>query len=123
MAATRRPLIGVTGPDGGGTAAWLATAFAVWRAGGRALRITPARPRALHHVDALIIGGGADVAPELYGEQDEAELDDAVKRSSTRWTRRPLWRARRSPRCCPASRSRSRRTAASRAYSVARRCT
>lgn len=90
MAATRRPLIGVTGPDTGGMAAWLATAFAVWRAGGRPLRITPACPRALERLDALIVGGGADVAPELHAEQDATDLEAAVKQSSTRWTRRAL---------------------------------
>lgn len=90
MQATRRPRIGVTGPDSGGMASWLAIAFAVWRAGGHPLRITPARPRALDRLDALIIGGGADVAPELYGEQDDADLEDAVKHSSTRWSRRAL---------------------------------
>jgi putative glutamine amidotransferase len=90
MQATRRPCIGVTGPASGGMAAWLATAFAVWRAGGRPVRITPARPRPLQRLDALIVGGGADVAPELYGEQDTADLEAAVKRSSTRWSRRAL---------------------------------
>ena len=65
----RRPLIGVTGPDRGGLAAWLATWLAVRRAGGRAVRITPRRPHAGLVPDALIIGGGADVDPILYGAQ------------------------------------------------------
>lgn len=63
-----RPLIGVTGPDRGGLAAWLATWYAVRRAGGRAVRITPRHPRTLLKPDALVIGGGADVDPGLYGE-------------------------------------------------------
>lgn len=89
-AGSQRPLIGVTGPDTGGMAAWLATAFAVWRAGGRAVHITPAQPRPLQGLDALIIGGGADVAPKLYGQEDASDLEAAVNRSSTRWTRRLL---------------------------------
>lgn len=84
-AGSQRPLIGVTGPDTGGMAAWLATAFAVWRAGGRAVHITPAQPRPLQGLDALIIGGGADVAPKLYGQEDASDLEAAVNRSSTRW--------------------------------------
>jgi putative glutamine amidotransferase len=87
---TRRPIIAVTGPERGGAAAGLATAVAVWCAGGRPIRITPARPLPSRRFDALIIGGGADVAPELYGEQDATHLDDAVSRSSTRWSRRLL---------------------------------
>lgn len=62
-----RPRIGVTGPDEGGAAAWWFTRFAVWRAGGRARRITPARPAPIEELDGLVVGGGADVAPSLYG--------------------------------------------------------
>lgn len=64
-----RPLIGVTGPDHGGVAAWWFTRLAVHRAGGRALRITPQRPHHVQELDGLVIGGGADVAPDLYGAQ------------------------------------------------------
>jgi putative glutamine amidotransferase len=65
----RKPLIGVTGPDRGGGAAWWFTRFAVWLAGGRAVRITPNHPRGLDHLAGLIIGGGADVDPTLYGQE------------------------------------------------------
>src|SRR5688572_5202477 len=68
-----RPIIGVTGPDEGGGAAWWFTRLAVWLAGGHAVRITPKRPRRIDHLDGLIIGGGADVDPTLYGD-DEAPL-------------------------------------------------
>jgi putative glutamine amidotransferase len=64
-----RPLIGVTGPDRGGDAAWWFTRFAVWLAGGRAVRITPKHPRTLDPLAGLIIGGGADVDPTLYGQE------------------------------------------------------
>ena len=62
-----RPVVAVTGPDRGGAAAWLFTRVAVFIAGGRAVRITPCCPRSLDGVHGLIIGGGADVDPTLYG--------------------------------------------------------
>ncbi len=65
----RRPLIGVTGPDKHGAVAWYCTRLAVWRAGGRACRITPARAPSKAPLDGLIVGGGADVSPRLYGEE------------------------------------------------------
>ncbi|MEX0871839.1 MAG: gamma-glutamyl-gamma-aminobutyrate hydrolase family protein [Aquisalimonadaceae bacterium] len=63
-----KPRIGITGPDRGGLAAWLFTSWAVRRAGGHPLRITPRRPRPVDDLDGLIVGGGADVDPALYGE-------------------------------------------------------
>jgi putative glutamine amidotransferase len=65
-----RPVIGVTGPDKGGAAAWLFTWLAVTLAGGSAVRITPARPRRVSGLAGLIIGGGADVDPRLYGQSE-----------------------------------------------------
>jgi putative glutamine amidotransferase len=88
MTSHRRPVIGVTGPDHGGLAAWFATAIAVWRAGGRPRRITPKRAIQGNQVDGLIIGGGADVSPELYGELPEPSPQEAVSRSSRHWSRR-----------------------------------
>ena len=70
MTPGARPIIGVTGPDCGGGAAWGFTCLAVWLAGGHAVRITPRRPRAnLDGLHGLIIGGGADVDPKLYGQE------------------------------------------------------
>jgi len=57
----KRPVIGVTGPDRGGLAAWLFSWWAVRRAGGRARWIRPGKPTPLERLDGLIIGGGADV--------------------------------------------------------------
>ncbi|MCK8516230.1 gamma-glutamyl-gamma-aminobutyrate hydrolase family protein [Methylonatrum kenyense] len=70
MASERRhrPCIGVTGPDRGGQAAWLFTALAVYLAGGRPRRIRPRHRQRMPGLDGLIIGGGADVDPALYGE-------------------------------------------------------
>jgi len=69
-----RPVIGITGPDRGGIAAWLFTMVSVWRAGGRPKRITPSSRRAIEELDGLIVGGGADVDPALYGEEAETFL-------------------------------------------------
>lgn len=71
----------------------MATAVAVWRAGGRAVRITPSHPRSLDGLNALIIGGGADVDPKLYNEERvvpelRKQLRKEVKR---RWQRRETW--------------------------------
>jgi putative glutamine amidotransferase len=83
-----KPKIGVTGPDLGGWPAWTATRFAIWRAGGRAVRITPSDPKSLSEVSGLIIGGGADVDPKLYNE-DCVNLD--VRKQIRRETRK-RWR-------------------------------
>ncbi len=85
----RRPVIAITGPDQGGGPAWLFTALAVWRAGGRPLRLRPGKPRSHCHFDGLVVGGGADVDPELYGETlpegpDAASIRKAERRLSQR---------------------------------------
>jgi putative glutamine amidotransferase len=59
-----RPIIGVTGPDRGGTAAWWFTCMAIWRSGGIPRRLTPSRASADLDVDAVIVGGGADARAE-----------------------------------------------------------
>ncbi|HLL88447.1 MAG TPA: gamma-glutamyl-gamma-aminobutyrate hydrolase family protein [Tepidisphaeraceae bacterium] len=68
MSSSSRPVVGVTGPDRGGGPAWVLTAIAVWVAGGRPVRIRPCCRRSVRGLDALIIGGGADVNPSLYGQ-------------------------------------------------------
>ncbi len=68
-----RPLIGVTGPDGRFAFAWWASCLAIWLAGGRALRLTPSRYQQHSHdrLQGLIIGGGDDIDPSLYGGHDD----------------------------------------------------
>jgi len=69
---SKRPIVWVSGPDKGGTAAWWATWFSIRRSGGRAVRVTPSRrdriarksPQGAPH--ALILGGGADIDPGRY---------------------------------------------------------
>ncbi len=84
---TRRALIGVTGPDKGGLSAWWFTARAVRRAGGRPVRIRPGKPRSIDGLAGLIIGGGADVSPQLYGQQAVPELSALQDRALPGWRR------------------------------------
>ncbi|MCC5833567.1 MAG: gamma-glutamyl-gamma-aminobutyrate hydrolase family protein [Opitutales bacterium] len=63
----KRAIVAITGPDRGGFPAWFLTALAVRRAGGKPLRLRPgkhAEAAELPKFEALIIGGGADIAPE-----------------------------------------------------------
>lgn len=75
----KRPLIGVTGPDSGGHTAWWFTRLAVCRAGGRAVRLSPARQPLPLGLDGLLLGGGADIDPAFYGgdPQIHGALDPA----------------------------------------------
>lgn len=70
----RRPNIGVTGPDKGGTAAWWFTKFALFLHGARAIRIRPQNGVPDVDIHGLIIGGGADINPKRYGESEIQEL-------------------------------------------------
>lgn len=91
MTLKKKPLIGVTGPDKGGRAAWWATRYALRRAGARTCWIRPGKPRSIAGLDGLVIGGGADVAPALYGEEPMAEVfAEARKRHSLRRKLRAL---------------------------------
>lgn len=68
-----RPLIGVTGPAGGPAVAWWATRLSLWLAGARAYRLTSENYRQRHTelLQGVIIGGGDDIDPELYGGHDD----------------------------------------------------
>jgi len=70
-----RPLIGVTGPDRRIALAWWATWRAVYQAGGRPLRLTPTTYQQHSHdkLQGLIIGGGDDIDPSLYGGHDDGK--------------------------------------------------
>ena len=82
-----RPAIGITGPDRGGAAAWLFSALAVWRVGGRPLRIRPSHTRAIEDLDGMIIGGGADVSPALYGEHRPLPMRELSDPGAFGWRR------------------------------------
>ena len=101
MTQPGRPIIGVTGPDEGGGAAWLFARFAVWLAGGHAVRITPKHPRRIDGLHGLILGGGADVDPSLYGAHEadalpkERAADESWLTYVIEWVLFPLtWLAR-----------------------------
>ncbi|MCA0943275.1 type 1 glutamine amidotransferase [Salipiger pacificus] len=69
-----RPLIGVTVSRRSGWRVFPFMAFAVWLAGGRALRWqTGHREVDLEAVHGVVIGGGDDIEPTLYG--GELQLD------------------------------------------------
>ena len=70
----KKPLVAITGPDKGGTSAWWFTRLGVWLQGGKAVRITPSSPHRGIDLDALILGGGADINPERYGQSLLDEL-------------------------------------------------
>lgn len=85
-----RPTIGITGPDKGGGAAWFFTALGVRLAGGKPVRITPGRPRTADGLQALIIGGGADVDPSTY--EQENVIDEYLKRTLKQPRQSIFWR-------------------------------
>ncbi len=63
---TRRPRIGVTKPLERDWFAFQAMRFAIFLAGGRAVKITVRAPRDPHSIDGLLFGGGADIFPGRY---------------------------------------------------------
>ncbi|WP_138430094.1 gamma-glutamyl-gamma-aminobutyrate hydrolase family protein [Fodinibius saliphilus] len=71
---SKRPNIGVTGPDKGGRAAWWFTWFAILIQGGRAIHICPKEGIPDADIHGLVIGGGADVNPKRYGKSQLGEL-------------------------------------------------
>jgi putative glutamine amidotransferase len=74
-----RPRIGVTTSARSGWRVFPLVALNVWLAGGRAVRWGAGRPADLEDVDGLIIGGGDDISPDLYGGHlvTSARLDPA----------------------------------------------
>lgn len=79
----KKPLIGVTGPDKGGRAAWWASRYALRRAGARVCWIRPCHSRSIEGLDGLVIGGGADVAPGLYGEERVEDVFEEARQRRT----------------------------------------
>lgn len=72
-----KPLIGVTTSSRSGWRVYPLMALNLWLAGGRGMRWGAGRPADLDAVDGIIIGGGDDISPELYGMkmQTTARLD------------------------------------------------
>jgi putative glutamine amidotransferase len=94
----RGPVIGVSGPDRKGWALRGFTHFAVRRAGGRAVAVTPSRGPDRERLTGLVVAGGADVDPTLYRQPNVAcrRLDparDELEADLLRWaveTGRPV---------------------------------
>lgn len=74
----KKAVVGVTGPDQGGTVAWWMTRLALLRSGARPVRIQPSKQIDLTQLDAVVIGGGTDVEPIHYG-QEPGELAEKQK--------------------------------------------
>lgn len=62
-----KPLIGVTTSSRSGWRVFPLMALNLWLVGGRGIRWGAGRPADLDAVDGIIIGGGDDISPELYG--------------------------------------------------------
>ncbi|MCT4576665.1 MULTISPECIES: gamma-glutamyl-gamma-aminobutyrate hydrolase family protein [Donghicola] len=80
-----RPIIAVTTSNRSGWRIFPLVALNVWFAGGKAVRWGAGRPADLDKVDGVIIGGGDDISPDIYGGQlvTSARLDhdrDALER-------------------------------------------
>lgn len=76
---TTRPVIGVTVSRRSGWRIFPLIALNVWLAGGRARRWQAGRAVDMDAVDGVIIGGGDDISPDLYGGRivTSARLDPA----------------------------------------------
>jgi len=74
-----RPKIGVTTSRRSGWRIFPLVALNVWLAGGKAVRWGAGRPADVSTIDGLIIGGGDDISPDLYGGEivTSARLDPA----------------------------------------------
>lgn len=86
------PRIAVTGPDRGGWIPWLMTAAALRLAGGRPVRVTPRRrPPGTAGFDGMVLGGGSDIDPRLYGEERDRAPSRRVERRRSRLARLQRW--------------------------------
>ncbi|HLV20367.1 MAG TPA: type 1 glutamine amidotransferase [Polyangiaceae bacterium] len=84
-----RPVVGISGPDRGGWTAWFFASAAIRAAGGRPVRLTPRRGLR-QDLDALVLGGGADVEPARYGQAHAPQLSRELQGHSARGKLRAL---------------------------------
>lgn len=72
-----KPVIAVTTSARSGWRVFPLVAFNIWLAGGRARRWGAGRAADLDSVDGVVIGGGDDISPDLYGGElvTSARLD------------------------------------------------
>ena len=66
-----KPIIAVTGPAWLGFKAWVCTQHAISKAGGKALRVTSQVNLNSLTFDGLVLGGGTDLNPKLYGDLEQ----------------------------------------------------
>lgn len=78
---TKKPLIGVTGPQHGGLANWFFIRFRLLISGARSVRITANKQFDPEKLDGLIIGGGSDIDPGRY-IPDKSRLEDLRKQKT-----------------------------------------
>ncbi|CAM4140282.1 gamma-glutamyl-gamma-aminobutyrate hydrolase family protein [Pseudoalteromonas byunsanensis] len=90
MSSIGKPKIAVTGPDDSGTTAWLFSAFNVWLSGGKAYRVTPKQFDGNTDYDGFIIGGGSDIHPDNYQQQDLPAFKRPLSLKLKEWLVYPL---------------------------------
>jgi putative glutamine amidotransferase len=86
----KRPRIGVTGPDSGGTASWLFTALIILLEGGIPVRIRPGHPRHIGLLNGIVLGGGADIDPMTY--EDQGFLENYLKDPEHNVRHHSIWK-------------------------------
>lgn len=89
-ANSRKPVVGVTGNADWWSPSWFCIRLAVWFAGGKARRISVKHHWPVEQLDALIISGGDDIHPSLYGESERPKVKydparDALEQTHIRW--------------------------------------
>ncbi len=70
---SQRPLIGVTGNSKKFSPSWICLRFAIWLCGGRAVRFYVGHLGDLDSLAGMIISGGDDIYPALYGEEPQED--------------------------------------------------
>jgi len=69
-----KPVIGVTGSHRRWSPSWNCIRLSVWLAGGKAVRISVKHEVDIDRLDALVISGGDDIHPSIYGADAMSEV-------------------------------------------------
>ncbi len=87
-----RPRIGVTGNSRRLSPSWFCTRLALFLSGARAVRISLRHQPADEKLAALIIGGGDDISPDLYGSEvpPRSRTDPDRDRLEIHWIEKAL---------------------------------
>ena len=88
----KRPRVGVTGNARRWAPSWWCTSFALRLIGATPERITVEHSPSGHPLDALIVGGGNDIAPEHYGGDINAKSKTDPERDALeiQWIKKAL---------------------------------